>query len=141
MRLRPEWAPNHVANAIYLTRLGFYDGLVFHRVIPGFMAQAGDPLGTGQGGPGYRLDGEFPKDRKARHRARGVLSAANAGPGTDGSQFFILFKAQPSLNGDHTVYGELVEGKPALREIEKLGTRKGEPKREIAIYTAAIEVK
>ncbi|HEM46885.1 MAG TPA: peptidylprolyl isomerase, partial [Alphaproteobacteria bacterium] len=102
IRFRPEWSPHHVSTAIYLTRLGFYDGLTFHRVVPGFMAQGGDPLGDGSGGPGFRIAGEFHK--KAKHDERGVLSAANRGPRTDGSQFFITFKEQPELDGKHTVY-------------------------------------
>ena len=100
----------HVTNFIYLTRLGFYDGLVFHRVIPSFMAQGGCPLGTGTGGPGYQFDGEFEPEREARP-AGGMLSMANAGPGTDGSQFFLTFVPTPWLDGKHTIFGEVVEGR------------------------------
>src|SRR5262245_8631991 len=81
IQLMPDVAPMHVTSFIYLSRLGFYDGLVFHRVIPGFMAQGGDPLGNGTGGPGYKYDGEF--SPKAKHNTGGLLSMANAGPGTD----------------------------------------------------------
>src|SRR5262245_31361888 len=89
IRLLPDVAPRHVASTVYLTRLGFYDDTPFHRVIPGFVAQGGDPTGRGDGGPGYRYSGEF--DPKVKHDKAGVLSMAHAGPGTDGSQFFITF--------------------------------------------------
>jgi len=121
IELMPETAPMHVSSTIYLARLGFYDGLGFHRVIPGFMAQGGDPLGNGRGGPGYRYAGEFDEDVK--HDAPGKLSMANAGPGTDGSQFFLTFVPTPHLDGRHTVFGEVVEGMATLREIEDRGTR------------------
>lgn len=85
VRLLADGAPMHATSTIYLTNLGFYDGLTFHRVIPGFMAQGGDPLGNGTGGPGYQYDGEFKGG--AKHDKPGILSMANAGPGTDGSQF------------------------------------------------------
>ena len=120
-RMFPESAPMHVGSTFYLTRLGFYDGLGFHRVIKGFMAQGGDPLGTGTGSPGYSYAGEF--DPKLEHDGPGVLSMANAGPGTDGSQFFVTFSATPHLDGRHTVFGK-VESKESLatvRKIEALG--------------------
>ena len=94
IKLMPDVAPMHVSSTIYLTQLGFYDGIVFHRVIPGFMAQGGDPIGTGTGGPGYKYAGEF--DPKVKHDKPGLLSMANAGPGTDGSQFFLTFVATPA---------------------------------------------
>ena len=133
-------APMHVSSAIYLTRLGFYDGLFFHRVIRGFMAQGGDPLGSGLGGPGYELDGEFTKERKGKHRKAGVLSAANRGPGTDGSQFFITFKTLKELDGKNTVYGGLIDGKKALQAVERVGTSKGAPKERIEIVAATVSV-
>jgi peptidyl-prolyl cis-trans isomerase B (cyclophilin B) len=117
IRFIPEEAPMHVSSAVYLTRLGFFDELTFHRVIPNFMAQGGDPLGTGRGSPGYRFDGEF--GGKARHDRPGILSQANAGPGTDGSQFFITFVPTPHLDGKHTIYGELVDGADTLKELER----------------------
>lgn len=120
IKLMPEYAPMHVSSTIYLTNLGFYDSLSFHRVIPDFMAQGGDPAGNGSGGPGYKYAGEYHVD--AKHDARGILSMANAGPNTDGSQFFITFKPTPFLNGRHTVFGKLVEGEDTLKKIEKLGT-------------------
>jgi len=116
IKLMPDVAPMHVSNLIYLTRLGFYDGTSFHRVIPGFMAQGGDPLGNGRGSPGYRFDGEF--DDGVRHDRPGLLSMANAGPGTDGSQFFITFVPTPHLDGKHTIYGEVVEGMDSVKQLE-----------------------
>ena len=100
-------APITVDNFVKLARDGFYDGVTFHRVIPGFMAQGGDPTGTGSGGPGYSIPDEF-SDRK--HDGPGVLSMANAGPNTGGSQFFITFDATPHLDGAHTVFGKVSEG-------------------------------
>jgi cyclophilin family peptidyl-prolyl cis-trans isomerase len=102
IKLLPEVAPNHVSSTMFLSRLGFYDGLKFHRVIDGFMAQGGCPLGTGTGGPGYKYDGEF--DASVRHDRPGLLSMANAGPGTDGSQFFLTFVPTPHLDGKHTIF-------------------------------------
>ena len=138
IELKPAWAPRHVASTIYLTRLGFYNGLGFHRIIPQFMAQGGDPAGDGTGGPGFRYAGEFHK--KAKHDERGIVSSANRGPRTDGSQFFILFKEQPSLDGRHTVFGEVVEGRGTLRAMEGLGSEKGEPRADIIIHRAEIFV-
>jgi cyclophilin family peptidyl-prolyl cis-trans isomerase len=135
----PDVAPKHVSSTIYLTKLGFYDDIVFHRVIPRFMAQGGDPTGTGRGGPGYQYDGEF-DTRRAKHDKPGILSMANAGPGTDGSQFFITFKAVPDLNGKHTVFGEVVEGMETVRELEKRGTPKGRTKERLVIEKATISV-
>ena len=137
IKLKPEVAPGHVTSAIYLTRLGFYDGLSFHRIIPKFMVQGGDPLGNGSGGPGYRMGGEF--SRKARHSKRGVVSAANSGPRTDGSQFFILFgKDAEHLDGKHTVYGQVVEGMGTLKTLEMYGTETGEPQKLVIIRRAEI---
>ena len=120
IELNPGVAPMHVSSALYLSRLGFYDGLSFHRVIQGFMAQGGCPTGSGNGNPGYQFAGEFSKDLK--HDAAGILSTANAGPGTDGSQFFITFKALSSLDGKYTIYGKVVEGMDVVKTIEKLGS-------------------
>jgi cyclophilin family peptidyl-prolyl cis-trans isomerase len=136
IELLPAYAPRHVASTIYLTRLGFYDGLTFHRIIPKFMAQGGDPLGTGGGGPGFRYSGEFHK--KAKHDERGVVSMANSGPRTDGSQFFILFGEAPHLDGKHTVFGQVVEGLGTLRSMEAVGTEDGKPRRNIVIEKAEI---
>ncbi|MGH0028149.1 MAG: peptidylprolyl isomerase [Myxococcota bacterium] len=135
--LMPDVAPMHVGSTVYLTKLGFYDDVVFHRVIPGFMAQGGDPTGTGRGGPGYKYAGEF--DPKVKHDKGGLLSMANAGPGTDGSQFFLTFVATPWLDGKHTIFGEVVEGMDVLKEMEKRGTRGGTPTERMLIETATIE--
>lgn len=138
IKLNPAVAPMHTSSTIYLTRLGFYDGGVFHRVIPGFMAQGGDPLGRGTGGPGYEYDGEF--DPSAKHDRPGLLSMANRGPGTDGSQFFITFVETPHLNGRHTLFGEVVEGMETVKEMEKRGSRGGQTTERIEIRTATVSV-
>ena len=96
---------------------GYFDGLTFHRVLPGFMAQGGDPLGNGRGSPGYRFDGEF--DSSVRHDKPGLLSQANSGPGTDGSQFFLTFVPTPHLDGKHTIYGQVVSGMETVAALEK----------------------
>jgi cyclophilin family peptidyl-prolyl cis-trans isomerase len=140
IELFPEIAPMHVTSTIYLTKLGFYDNLTFHRVINGFMAQGGDPNGNGMGGPGYKYEGEFSKDKKARHTRKGLLSMANAGPGTDGSQFFITFTATPHLDDRHSIFGEVVEGKGTLDELEKRGTPSGQPREKLFIKKAEILV-
>ena len=138
IRLMPEVAPMHVTSFIYLTRLGFYDGLAFHRVIPGFMAQGGCPLGTGTGGPGYKFSGEFSPDVK--HTKGGLLSMANAGPGTDGSQFFLTFVPTPWLDGKHTIFGEVISGMDAVKKLEEKGTQSGQPTAPLKIVKATIEV-
>lgn len=121
IRYFPDTAPVHVTSGIYLARLGFYDGLGFHRIIPGFMAQGGCPDGNGRGGPGYKFGGEFEGGRK--HDKAGILSMANAGPGTDGSQFFITFRDTPHLDGRHTIWGEVVDGQATLKALEGKGTQ------------------
>ena len=110
-------APNTVANMISLIEKGYYDGLNFHRVIPDFMIQGGCPHGTGTGGPGYDFDDECTPDR--RHDSAGVLSMANAGPGTNGSQFFITHGPTPHLDGKHTVFGKVTEGQEVVDEIKQ----------------------
>ncbi|WP_256489272.1 peptidylprolyl isomerase [Pleionea sp. CnH1-48] len=139
IQLMPAVAPMHVSSTIYLTRLGFYDNTVFHRVIKNFMAQGGDPTGTGRGNPGYRYDGEF--DVNVKHDRAGLLSMANAGPGTDGSQFFITFRDTPHLNGNHTIFGEVVQGMDTLKTIESLGGgRSGRTTEKLEIVKATIRV-
>lgn len=138
IRMMPDIAPMHVTSFLYLARLGFYDGIVFHRVIPGFMAQGGDPLGNGMGGPGYQFGGEF--SDKAKHDRPGLLSMANAGPGTDGSQFFLTFVATPHLNGKHTIFGEVVEGLDVLKKLEANGSRSGATSKRMTIDKATVEV-
>ncbi len=139
LKLMPEVAPMHVTSTIYLTNRGFYDGIPFHRVIPGFMAQGGDPLGTGTGGPGYLYDGEF-KPNVTYDRPY-LLGMANTGrPTSDGSQFFITFVPVPGLNGKHTIFGEVVEGQDVVKKLEAAGTPgAGKPKEELKIVKATIK--
>jgi peptidyl-prolyl cis-trans isomerase B (cyclophilin B) len=108
LRLHEDKAPVTVANFVNLAKRGYYDGLSFHRVINDFMVQGGCPLGTGTGGPGYKFEDEF--HPSLRHDKPGVLSMANAGPGTNGSQFFITHGPTPWLDGKHSVFGEVVSG-------------------------------
>ena len=131
VQLFAKEAPRTVNNFVFLSREGFYDGVTFHRVIPGFMAQGGDPTGTGSGGPGYQFEDEFHPGR--RHDGAGVLSMANAGQNTNGSQFFITFVATPNLDGlhpdgsakncasrgvsCHAVFGKVIEGMDVVNGI------------------------
>lgn len=108
LTLFPDKTPVTVASFVNLAQKNFYDGLNFHRVIAGFMIQGGCPLGTGTGGPGYRFEDEF--DAELRHNAPGKLSMANAGPGTNGSQFFITHVPTPHLDGAHSVFGQVDTG-------------------------------
>ena len=108
-----EDVPGSVNNFVFLAREGYYDGTTFHRVIPGFMAQGGDPTGTGRGGPGYRFEDEFTGHR----HVTGALSMANAGPNTNGSQFFITYALQRGLDGKHSVFGQLKEGMDVLEAL------------------------
>jgi cyclophilin family peptidyl-prolyl cis-trans isomerase len=137
--LNPQVAPMHVSSTIYLTELGFYDGLSFHRVIPGFMAQGGCPLGNGTGSPGYKYAGEFAPNVK--HDKPGLLSMANAGPNTDGSQFFLTFVPTPHLDDKHTIFGEVVEGLDTLKKLESFGSKPmGQTKKTLSITKAKIVV-
>jgi peptidyl-prolyl cis-trans isomerase B (cyclophilin B) len=115
LELYPQYAPKTVNNFIFLVNEGYYDGVTFHRVIKDFMIQGGDPTGSGRGGPGYRFEDEF-RGNPLRHE-RGVISMANAGPGTNGSQFFITHSPQPHLDGKHTVFGKVVEGLDVVDSI------------------------
>ncbi len=124
--LYPEVAPNTVNNFISLAKKGFYDGVIFHRVIPGFMIQGGDPQGTGMGGPGYSIKGEFRrngfKTNKLAHTA-GVLSMARAmNPNSAGSQFFIMHKDAPHLDGDYAAFGKVTEGMDVVDAIATVET-------------------
>lgn len=138
VKLLPDVAPMHVSSTIYLTRLGFYDDLSFHRVIMQFMAQGGCPLGTGTGGPGYTYDGEY--DPSVKHDKPGLLSMANAGPGTDGSQFFLTFVETAWLDGKHTIFGEVVDGMNVVKALEANGSESGQTTKPLGITTATIRV-
>jgi peptidylprolyl isomerase len=117
--LRPDLAPNHVARISELVRQGFYDGVVFHRVIDGFMAQTGDPTGTGTGGSGQKLKAEFTREP----HVRGTVSMARSqSPDSGDSQFFICFEESPWLNGQYTVWGKVIEG---MENVDKI--KRGEP--------------
>lgn len=114
--LRPDLAPQHVARIKELVRSGFYDGLTFHRVIPGFMAQGGDPTGTGRGGSGFKLKAEF----SSAHHLRGTVSMARAqDPDSADSQFFICFAPQPELDGKYTIWGQVISGMEYVDQIKK----------------------
>ncbi len=115
LRLFADKTPKTVNNFVFLARQGFYNDTVFHRVISDFMAQGGDPTGTGTGGPGYRFADEFHRD--LRHNKPGVLSMANAGPNTNGSQFFITHVPTPWLDGKHSIFGEVMDGMDVLLSI------------------------
>jgi peptidyl-prolyl cis-trans isomerase B (cyclophilin B) len=117
LELYPQHAPQTVNNFVFLAGQGFYDGVTFHRVIADFMIQSGDPTGTGRGGPGYRFADEC-KGNPLQHE-RCVISMANAGPNTNGSQFFITHVATPHLNGKHTVFGKVVSGQDVVDAIEQ----------------------
>ena len=113
--LFPEYAPKTVNNFVFLARDGFYDGVSFHRVISNFMIQGGDPTGTGRGGPGYQFEDEV--EANPLNHETGVSSMANAGPNTNGSQFFITHSPQPHLNGKHTVFGKVSKGQEVVDAI------------------------
>ena len=115
LELFADKTPVTVNNFIFLSREGFYDGVLFHRVIANFMAQGGDPTGTGRGGPGYTFKDEF--DSTLKHDRPGILSMANAGPGTNGSQFFITHVPTPWLDGKHSVFGQVIGGMDVLMSI------------------------
>ncbi|MGK2858465.1 MAG: peptidylprolyl isomerase, partial [Thermoanaerobaculia bacterium] len=129
IRLMPATAPFTVNNFVFLAREGFYDGCTFHRVIPGFVAQGGDPTGTGRGGPGYRFQDELTDTPFAQ----GIIGMANAGPNTNGSQFFITTVVTPWLDGKHVVFGKVVEGLEIVTAIEKLGSQSGRTSKKIEI--------
>jgi cyclophilin family peptidyl-prolyl cis-trans isomerase len=122
IELFEQETPNTVGNFVKLAEKNFYNGVIFHRVIDGFMIQGGDPTGTGRGGPGYQFADEF--HVKLKHNSEGILSMANAGPNTNGSQFFITLGPTPHLDGRHTVFGRVIEGMDVVRKIGKTKTSK-----------------
>jgi len=137
IELFEDKAPITTKNFIDLAKKGFYDGVIFHRVIDGFMIQGGDPTGTGRGGPGYRIPDEFHPE--LRHDAAGILSMANAGPNTGGSQFFITLAPTPWLDGRHAVFGRVVAGMDVVESIGKVETGPGDrPLREVKMTKVTI---
>ena len=115
IELYKDQVPKTVENFVTLAKKGFYNGIVFHRVIPGFMIQTGDPTGTGRGGPGYTFADEFAPD--LHHDGPGIVSMANAGPNTNGSQFFITLAAAPGLDGKHAIFGHVIEGQQVVVQV------------------------
>jgi peptidyl-prolyl cis-trans isomerase B (cyclophilin B) len=131
-------APKTVTNFVFLARDGFYDGLIFHRVIPEFMIQGGDPTGTGMGGPGYEFEDEI--ENNPNNHVPGTLSMANSGPNTNGSQFFITEVATPHLNGHHTVFGHVRSGLDVVKQIARVDRDANDrPNQEVKIKTITIE--
>ncbi|HEV2450142.1 MAG TPA: peptidylprolyl isomerase [Thermoplasmata archaeon] len=132
-----QQAPKTAGNFLTLVRKGFYNGVIFHRVIPNFMIQGGDPDGTGTGGPGYTIPNEFAPGLK--HSAPGILSMANAGPNTGGSQFFITVAPTPWLDGKHAIFGKVIEGQAIVESISKLPRdRQDRPREPVRIETASV---
>ena len=141
LELYPKQAPHHVNSFVFLAKEGYYDGVIFHRVIPGFMIQGGDPTGTGQGGPGYKLKQEF----NSTHHARGILSAARTqDPNSAGSQFFLMHGDAPHLDNQYTAYGKVVEGMETVDKIANapvVDTVTNRPVKPASIKSIKIETK
>ena len=138
IELYQDKAPKTVENFVTLAKKGFYNGIIFHRVIPGFMVQTGDPTGTGRGGPGYSFPDEFAPDLK--HDAPGMLSMANAGPNTNGSQFFITVAATPWLDGRHAIFGHVIQGQSVVDQIVAVPRDANDrPLKEVAMKTVTIQ--
>lgn len=137
IELLPAAAPKTVNNFVFLAREGFYDGVIFHRVIPNFMIQGGDPTGTGTSGPGYKFEDEF--DQSLGFDQPGVLAMANAGPGTNGSQFFVTVAPTPHLKGAHTIFGRVTKGQEVADAISKVPAGAGnKPVDPVVIQTIEI---
>jgi len=131
-------APKTAANFMDLAKKGYYDGVIFHRVIDGFMIQGGDPTGTGRGGPGYTIPDEFAPG--LTHDGEGVFSMANAGPNTGGSQFFITLAATPWLDGKHAIFGKVTEGMDVVRKIGKVQTARGDrPAQDVVMEKVTVQ--
>jgi peptidyl-prolyl cis-trans isomerase A (cyclophilin A) len=131
-------APKTAGNFLQLVKEGYYNGVIFHRVIDGFMIQGGDPTGTGRGGPGYTIKDEFGPGLK--HDSEGVLSMANAGPNTGGSQFFITLAATSWLDGKHAIFGKVREGMDVVRKIGKVAKGPGDrPKEDVVMRSLGLE--
>jgi len=138
IELYRDEAPNTVANFEKLTAKGFYNGIIFHRVIPGFMVQTGDPTGTGMGGPGYTFPDEIASS--LHHDVPGVVSMANAGPNTNGSQFFITLAPTPWLDGKHAIFGHVVEGQEVVEQIAAVERNANDkPRTDIAMTQVTIQ--
>ena len=138
IELYSDLAPNTVKNFVDLAKKNFYDGVIFHRVIDNFMIQGGDPKGNGTGGPGYTIPDEFGEGLK--HNAPGILSMANAGPNTGGSQFFITLVPTPWLDGHHAIFGHVIEGMNVVEAIGHTKTgRNDKPVKDVVIKTITIE--
>jgi peptidyl-prolyl cis-trans isomerase A (cyclophilin A) len=138
IQLFEEQAPKTVDNFVKLAEKDFYNGVIFHRVIDGFMIQGGDPTGTGRGGPGYKFADEF--HPQLRHNSEGILSMANAGPNTNGSQFFITLAPTPHLDNRHAVFGKVVEGMDIVKKIGKTQTgAMDRPVTDVVMKTVKVE--
>jgi peptidyl-prolyl cis-trans isomerase B (cyclophilin B) len=137
LRLFADQTPVTVNSFVFLAEEGYFDGLTFHRIIPDFVIQGGDPEGTGSGGPGYRFEDEIV--RSLRFDRPGLLAMANSGPDTNGSQFFITTGEPKHLNGKHTIFGEVTDGMKAVKEIEKRGTSAGSPTETVYIEKVTIK--
>ena len=138
VELFDDKAPATAANFATLAGKGYYDGVIFHRVIPGFMIQGGDPTGTGRGGPGYNIPDEFGKGLV--HDSEGILSMANAGPNSGGSQFYITLAATPWLDRKHAIFGKVTEGLDVVRKIGQVKTASGDrPVQEVVMEEVKVE--